>query len=111
MYSQRYLEVKKYPNASLKITNLQLPINFIQIKSPQKVSFNGLLNVHGVINPIKGEAQISVNSDNMMVIAKTKTTLDAHKIKTPGYMGITVADLVKIQVKFDAKLIKEAKKD
>ena len=81
--------------------------DFSQLKN---FPFSGKLTVHGIEKLIKGIVNISTDKDKLKIKAETKTTLDAHKIKTPGYMGITVADEVIIEVEFEAKLMKEVKK-
>jgi polyisoprenoid-binding protein YceI len=94
---EKFLEVDKYPDATLKITEMPLP------QSPMKaalnlkaVPFKGVLNLHGVDNAVSGTADIDSTGASVLVDVKTATTISAHKIEKPGYLGVTVADDVDI---------------
>ena len=97
---KRYLEVKKYPEAILEIKELFLPKKFITNPDIKKLPFVGFLTIHGQRVQTNGEVKVEKKNNQIKVTARTTTTLDAHKIKTPGYMGITLADKVNIEVSF-----------
>lgn len=100
----KYLEVAKYPEADLTITDLTLD------KDPQselfkqkQIPFKGTLTVHGVDSQITGTADIDSTKTSIVVTAKTNTNITAHKIDIPSYLGIKVADQVDILAELTLK--------
>lgn len=89
----KYLEVDKYPTATLKISNLKLPENL-----EDKFSFKGTLNLHGVDQLIEGHASITGKSKKEKLSAEFKIKLSQFKIEIPSFNGITVAEEVQIKV-------------
>lgn len=90
---EKFLETKKFPNAVLKITEMKLSEN--PFSGPVKmlaVPFKGTLNVHGVENNVTGSADIDSTGSAVIIEAKTKTTIQAHQIEKPSYLGIKVAE-------------------
>lgn len=93
----KFLETKKYPDAVLKITEMKLPQDPFAVKFKQSgIPFKGALSVHGVESPIAGTADIDSTGTMVLVETKLKTTIAAHKIEKPGYLGVKVADDVDV---------------
>jgi len=88
-----YLEVDKYPKASLKITNLKLP----ELSSDDQI-FEGVLNLHGVDQKIKGIYALKKSSQIDSFQAEFKVNLISFKINIPSFQSITVAEEVLIKV-------------
>lgn len=101
---EKYLEIEKYPEATLKISELKMEKDFFTENGSQKnVPFKGNLKIHGVEREIQGTADFESNDKIILVNAKTSTNITAHQIEIPSYLGIKVADLVEIKTEFRIK--------
>lgn len=97
----KYLEISKFPEASLQISELQLEKNLFIISGSQKgIPFKGKLKIHGVEKDIEGLADVDSDEKVVSISAQTKTSISAHQIDLPSYMGIKVADEVQITAQF-----------
>lgn len=101
----KYLQTDKFPNAELQISELKLeksPMtsNFITKGLP----FKGKLKIHDTESDVEGNFDIESMEHAIVIKAKTKTSIAAHKIDIPSYVGIKVADEVEINV--DLKIVK-----
>lgn len=96
---EKYLEVAKYPQASLEIKKLLLP-------EKGEVAFDGALMLHGVTKPVQGKAQIERRTENGAELLRVEATFELKisdfEIQTPSYAGITVADVVTVAVECEA---------
>jgi polyisoprenoid-binding protein YceI len=80
-----------------------LQIQKLELKQPwnpekpklDETDLDGSLTLKGTSNPIKGTVQVS---DKGEVQAEFKIKLSDFKVDIPRYMGITVADEVKIKI-------------
>lgn len=94
---EKYLEVQKYPKATLKIESVSLPDGWTPGSEVKDASFKGLLTVKDVTKPIEGK--VSVGSGNLASKADFEMKLtDYPAIGVPSFKGITVADSVKVHV-------------
>lgn len=101
---EKYLEIEKFPEATLKIAELKMEKNFLKDKASQKnVPFKGKLKIHGFESDIEGTADIDSDEKSISIQAKTKTNITSHKIDLPSYLGVKVADEVEIKVDFKIK--------
>lgn len=90
---EKFLETKKFPNAVLKITEMKLSENpFLVPVKLLAVPFKGTLNVHGIENNVNGSVDVDSTGSSVTIEAKTKTTIAAHQIEKPSYLGIKVAE-------------------
>lgn len=96
---EKYLEVKKYPEATFEITEIKLPANM-----SGEVPFKGNLTVHGVSKPVEGKAKLTRNGNNVKGDIEFMTTISGHKIELPKYSGIILKDDVKVKVQFNGPL-------
>jgi polyisoprenoid-binding protein YceI len=87
----KYLEVEKFPIATVRIENFQIPA-----KTTESGKFTGILNLHGVERRIEGDATVS--GEPKLVSAIFKIKLSDFNIEIPSYQGITVAEEVQIHV-------------
>ena len=100
----KYLEISKYPEATLQIAELILDKDFFSVNGSQKnVPFKGKLKVHGVEKDVEGMLNIDSDEKSVSVFAQTKTVISAHQIDIPSYMGIKVADEVEITAQLKIK--------
>lgn len=100
----KFLEVGKYPDASLTITEMNLPQNpFVSAVKLSGITFKGTLKVHGTESPVDGTADIDSTGPQVIAEVKTKTTIPAHQIEKPSYLGVKVADEIEIQAHLKIK--------
>ena len=94
---EKYLQTKSYPVAKIVFDKFQMPAGW-NIKSPKVVtsSFRGKLTLHGVEKEITG--LFTISPDFSKTTAKFDVKLSDFKIQTPVYLGIKVADFVKVNV-------------
>lgn len=86
---EKYLETSKYPEATLQIDSVQL----------QSKNFKGALTIHGKTQTIQGDCDIKKEPKRLIIGAKFATKISDYGIDVPSYMGITVADEVRVQVR------------
>lgn len=103
---EKYLEVAKYPQAQLTITELKLPrpLN-AQTTALSGVPFQGILKLHGVEKSVAGTVDLkATNPGTLQTNANFSLRLTDFGIDVPKYMGITVADDVQVMVMTSAQL-------
>lgn len=91
---EKYLEVGKFPKATLTLNSLSVSENF----TGEKIPFQGMLMLHGVEQPVSGSASLKKTGNQMTVVADFPVQLDAHGITIPSFAGITVAKEVNVTV-------------
>ena len=99
---EKYFEVKKYPEATLKIISFELDGSGQAKEKP----FKGTLRFHGIEKAVTGTATLSNDGAKQNIEATFSLTLSDYKIDIPSYAGVKVADTVVV----DAKLQTEAAK-
>jgi polyisoprenoid-binding protein YceI len=100
---EKYLETGKFKNAELTIEKMNVPPQLYEADAkPIAVPFSGVLSLHGVQHPISGTSEVRMNKNAMTGTADFEIKLSDYKIEIPSYMGITVADVVKVSVNFAA---------
>ncbi len=95
-----YLETQKYPQASLKFTQLTLSADLSGIDLP----FEGELTFHGVTKPVKGKAAFTPQANLIQIKAHFEIALDDFSIRQPTFSGITMAKIVKVDVSVKAPI-------
>lgn len=91
----KYLEVEKFKNAQLTID----PVSFPGGVKAGKAPFTGVLNLHGVEKPVKGEYELTLVDDkNWAIKANFTLKLSDFNIDVPKFSGITVADEVALNI-------------
>ena len=94
----KYLAVGQFPEAILKVDSLKVDAS----KDQKAIPFTGTLTLHGVAKPVTGEAQVEARETRYAVDAKFNIKLSEYGIDIPRYAGITFADNVDINVRFEA---------
>lgn len=92
---EKYLEVGKYPKATLKITDMKLPSAEKEV-SADEVPFTGMLSLHGKEKPVKGTAKVAKKADKADLTFKFDIATSEFGIEVPSYLGIKVTDAVKV---------------
>ena len=101
----KYLEVEKYPEARLALTEVNFPNPAPSGEfSDIPVSFKGNLTLHGVTRPIEGNSKVGGSGGKIKVVANFETKISDYKMPVPSFSGITVADKVQIEIDFSAPL-------
>jgi len=83
----KYLEVKKYPTATFVLD---------PVKSGKSFDVKGKLTLHGVTKDITGQATMKKQGGSDVVTVTTTIKLTDFKIDVPSWLGVTVAENVKI---------------
>lgn len=101
---EKYLEVKSFPIAKLTFSEFQMPAGW-SLKNPKVVesSFRAKFSLHGVEREITG--LYSIDSALKKSTAKFDVKLSDFKIQLPEYLGIKVADFVKVSVLIDKLIV------
>jgi len=85
----KYLEVKKFPKAVLKLD---------PTAATGDVNWTGQLTIKGVTKPVKGTATITAASVNATFVVN----LEDYPIGIPSFLGVTTAKDVTVKVKAEA---------
>ena len=94
-----YLQVKKFPNALLKISNIVLPNGFeAKPTTIKEQAFEGKLTLHGKEQKVIGTFSLN---DSLELMAKFNIKLTDFGIEIPNYLGVIVADTVAIDTKMN----------
>ena len=101
---EKYLETAKYPVARLRLVKLSLPPAFQETSAEFDAPFQATLDVHGTPSPVTGTIKVARRAERVTVAADFETKVADHRIEKPGYLGVTMADVVKIHCEFDAPL-------
>lgn len=95
---EKYLEVKKYPQAILTFEGqaLELENNSQTVKAK--------LNLHGETKDIELKIETAKEDKVLKIIAEFNIELSMFKIELPSFQGITAANKVKINVDSEVEL-------
>lgn len=97
---EKYLQIKNNPVARLTFTNFQLPAGWtLQNAALTGAPFRAKLFLHGIEREIAGV--FNIESAQLKSSAQFEIQLSDFKIDIPNYLGVKVADSVKINVSFD----------
>jgi len=66
------------------------------------VPFTARLRLHGVEQPVAGEAEITRTGSGVEVVARFPVSIAAYGIPPPRYLGVGVRDEVRVEVRFVA---------
>ncbi len=100
---KRYLEVEKFPNAKLTLSDFAVPSSYASADfKAQDVPFKGTLSLHGVEKPIEGVVSLERKDANLILNAKFPVKTADFGIKTPSFAGVTMGEDVRVEAKVDA---------
>lgn len=95
----KYLEVGKYPEATLEIVNLQLPADFSALTDKEtEVPFTGKFTMHGKTSDVTGKAQVRRIAKHVAGHAEFVFKITDHLDTLPSWMGVKVAENVTVKV-------------
>lgn len=99
---EKYLQVQQHPKAKLTLTDAAVdPAFATTLSNSGEKPFKGRLQLHGQEREVEG----TYTAKNGLVQAKFQIKLTNYGIEVPSYLGITVAELVDVNV--DLPLSKE----
>jgi polyisoprenoid-binding protein YceI len=102
---EKYLETARFPRATLTLSRVALEkVPATDRFGPVAVPFGGTLSLHGVEQPVTGEAKIARSGSSLTTTATFEINIKDFGIGVPSYMGITVAEKVQVRVGFPAQL-------
>ena len=93
---EKYLEVQKFPVAELTVTDLSV--------GAKEAPFKGELKLHGVQKPVDGKATVQANGSELNLTFEFGLLLKDYAIEIPSYLGIKVANEVKITATAEGKM-------
>ena len=96
---EKYFEVKKYPEAILKIIKFETDAK----GEASDKAFKGTLNFHGIEKEIEGTATAKNDGGKTNIDANFPVTLSDFNISVPTYAGVKVADKVVVTAKIQAE--------
>jgi polyisoprenoid-binding protein YceI len=104
---EKYLEIQKYPTASLALDKIKLASNLesgaLKEGKIDKLAFTGHLNLHGITHPVTGTIDLNTSAGVTKGDGQFEIKISDYNINVPTYLGITVADTVEIRVHLEAK--------
>lgn len=95
----KYLDVGKFPDATFHAADVKLPAGGI----PKEMDVPGSLTIHGVTKQITAPVTLSRDGQTLTGETEFEVKLSDYGIDIPSFMGVTVAETVKIHCKFAAK--------
>jgi polyisoprenoid-binding protein YceI len=93
-----YLEVAKYPNATVEVQRKKLQFPSKQSSSDGHVP--GSMTIHGVTKPVTLDYTARLRGDKIAVDGSTKIDMRDFGINVPKYLGVGVDPNVSINVSF-----------
>ena len=96
----KYLEVPKYPNATLRVARADLKFPAAGAESSGDVT--GTMQMHGESQPVTIHYRGKRDGNTIDVTGSAHVDLKAFKIEVPTYLGVTVKPDVELAVHFGA---------
>ena len=95
----KYLEVGKFPEATLEFVNLQLPTDFATLSDKEtEVPFTGKFTMHGKTSDVTGTAKVARIAKHVAGSAEFVFKITDHLDTLPTWMGVKVAENVTVKV-------------
>ncbi|MBK9001258.1 MAG: YceI family protein [Myxococcales bacterium] len=94
---KKYLEVGKYPSATLEIDRSKL--KFPENDKTVRASATGSFTLHGVTKPLKFQYKALRTGSDYHVQALATVDIRDHDVEVPCYLGVCVDPDVKLKVK------------
>ena len=95
----KYLEVGKFPQAKLHLTEVSLPEKWsAQTPVAKDVPFKGEMTLHGQTKPVTGKFDVSGDSAKMNAKVNFEINIAEYGVEIPVYLGITVKNDVPVEI-------------
>lgn len=95
---EKYLEVEKYGQAKLTLTQLSLPKPLSGDITLDSIPYRGTLSLHGVEHAVSGTAKVVRAGAQLTLHAQFAIKIADYGISIPTFAGITMADDVQVDV-------------
>lgn len=96
----KYLEVQKFPIAEITFKDFKTPVTIDAMTDKEtEIIFSGDFTLHGKTNPISGTAKIKKVQKTISGQAEFTIKIMEYLETLPSYMGLKIADDVKVVVK------------
>lgn len=97
----KYLEVSKYPKATLEFSNLELPLEVSKLTDKETaVPFKGKFTFHGKTSEVTGTAKVSKRASDLSGNAEFTFKITDHLDTLPTWLGVKVAENVTVKTQF-----------
>ncbi|AZZ35624.1 hypothetical protein CIK05_02020 [Bdellovibrio sp. qaytius] len=97
----KYMEVGKFPEATLEFTNLELPSEISQLTDKETaVPFKGKFTFHGKTSDVTGTATVSKKASVLSGSAEFIFKITDHLDTLPTWLGVKVAETVTVKTQF-----------
>ncbi len=94
----KYLEVSKYPKATLEFSNLELPVEVTKLTDTEiALPFKGKFTFHGKTSEVIGTAKVSKKTNDLLGSAEFTFKITDHLDTLPGWLGVKVAETVTVK--------------
>lgn len=101
----KYLEVGKYPEATLELVNVILPTDVSALSEAEtEVPFKGKFTMHGKTSDVSGKAKISKKAKDVSGNAEFMFKITDHLDTLPSWLGVKVAEEVTVRVQLKGAL-------
>ncbi len=95
---EKYLEILQFPKASLVLDKMAIPQTFWQESVSLELPFHGNLTLHNKTQPVEGKVQIEKKANKLTIEAEFSLKISDYAIAQAGFMGVTLANEVKVLV-------------
>lgn len=92
----KYLEVSKYPDATLEFVNVELPATLSSTET--EVPFKAKFTMHGKTSDVTGKAKVSKNTKDVSGNAEFLFKITDYLDTLPSWLGVKVAEEVTVKV-------------
>lgn len=96
---EKYLKTGEHPKAVLRLDPVAGLASWNSSSDLRNVAFTGTLSLSGSAKPVSGTVSVSPSSGKSIVEARFELKLTDFGIELPTFAGITVADMVQLQVR------------
>ena len=100
----RYLEVSKFPLATLDFISIKLPADFSKNFSQSSIPFEGKLTLHGVSKMVKGAADVKKDGPQVNTEARFTILVADFGIQIPSFAEVTMTNKVDVAVNWSAPI-------
>lgn len=97
----KYLEVGKFPEATLEFINLELPSDVTALSDKEtEVPFKGKFTLHGKTSDVGGKISLSKKANELSGRSEFVFKITDHLDTLPTWLGVKVAEDVTVKAQF-----------
>lgn len=101
---EKYLHTDKSENqfARFKITSVEIPGKDVPTSGEVPAKISGTLTLHGKTMPVSSDTKLKVDGEKLSTNVLLNLKLTDYGIEIPSFAGVTVAEVVDIDIKLQA---------